>query len=309
MSATPPVTLNAKIVAQLRRFVPWTFPLKLALGTVLGALGGAGFLGYMSEYATYSYAIYYGLRPPLEGIPYLKAAVALGSLLLLLTGAAVFLLSIVLVRLLVWFTEWVFRIALLTLRRLPRSSYRRLDFAHVASRLAARPAWQLLLVAIAVGSLAAAVAYGEMTLLSSISLPQHSKLFPVMSFSVAVGLFAFLVTLAMAKRTAIWWLAIAATALYFCSWIGLLFSPGQYSGFLRLVGYGGGLQVSVEMRDTDHPSAVQPTEYFLLLRTTEALIVLDASRDKIIELPRDQVRMISHAVGGLRRLPHRLPSD
>ena len=50
-------TIVATYLDRLASFALWTFPLKLVLGAVLAALGGAGVLGFISEYATYSYAI------------------------------------------------------------------------------------------------------------------------------------------------------------------------------------------------------------------------------------------------------------
>lgn len=301
----------SRAVAYVRQMLPWTLPLKLALGAILGALGGAGFLGYLSEYATYSYAIYFGIRPPLEGIPYLKAAVALGSLFLLLTGATVFLISTLLVRLLLWFGESLFRaaasVATQMLRRMPRpEQYGRLDFVHVSLRLAARPAWQLFLIATAIGLLAGGIAFAEFTLLDRISA---GAAFPVVPSSVAFGLFAFVVTLTMTKPAASWWLAIFATAVYFAAWIAILFSPSQYSGFLRLVGYGGGLPVRIEMRDVAATAPEPGAEYFLMLRTTEALILMSSGENQFVEIPRDQVRRITHGGGGLRALPYRLPKS
>lgn len=298
-----------KISEQLRGFFNWAFPTKLILSATLGVLGGAGFLGYVSEYATYSYAIYHGIRPPLEGIPYLKATVAFGSIFLLLTGAAVFLISIVIVRFIIWVTEWLFHIAL---RMPPASVDDRFKFHDVAARLASYSFLRLLLIATTVGLFAAVFFYAEFSLLDDFLAAKlnaifgkEPKPFPTTSASVIFGIYAFLTTFVIANRKAIWWLAVVATATYFFGWIGLLFSPNYYSGFLRLVGYGGGLKISIEARDVN--SFSQSNDYFLLLRTTEAFIVLDATRNKIVELPRDQIKNITHEVGGLRKIPYHLP--
>jgi hypothetical protein len=72
------------------KYAGLVFPLKLLIGTVLGIALGPGFVGLLSEYATYYYAIDLGIRPPLEGIPYLKSAVTAGSLLLAVVVAFFF---------------------------------------------------------------------------------------------------------------------------------------------------------------------------------------------------------------------------
>ena len=45
---------------------------KLILSSILSALGGATFIGVLSEYATYYYSYSFGIRIPTEGVPYLS---------------------------------------------------------------------------------------------------------------------------------------------------------------------------------------------------------------------------------------------
>ena len=75
-------TLQQRLQMLGKRILENAVPLKLAVGAILGIVTGPGLLGFLSEYATYRYSLYYGLRPPLEGIPYLRAAVTLGSFVL-----------------------------------------------------------------------------------------------------------------------------------------------------------------------------------------------------------------------------------
>ncbi len=58
--------------------------LKTVTWFLLTVLGGSGLLGILSEFATYSYAIYYGFRPPVEGIPYLRVTITLVSFVLVI---------------------------------------------------------------------------------------------------------------------------------------------------------------------------------------------------------------------------------
>ena len=279
------------------------------LGGLLGALGGAGFLGFLSEYATYNYAIHYGFRPPLEGIPYLKATVTLGSFLLLITGAVVFLLSLLIVRLVVWSLEfwlsWSFRLTkrLMKARNSPLDRYRT-----VFERLSHRPAWQVLLVALIVAAVTGVFTYFEFRLLFEYGPRQNTKLMPV-TIVLAAAAYTFILTLAMTYRKAIWWLGGIATFGYFVAWLWMLFSPSWYANFLRTVGYGGGLPIAVELRDPQHAGNSDPIKCFLLLRTTEALLILPVTGQEVVEIPRDQVRMIRHDGGGLRLLPYRLPDE
>lgn len=293
---------------RLASLAPWTLPLKLILGGLLGALGGAGFVGFLSEYATYSFSIHYGFRPPLEGIPYLKATVALGSFALLLTGAIVFLLSLLLVRSIIWSMEaptgWASRLLSHTtpIRRTPIQS-----FQTVFVRLAQRPSWQVLAVALVVGLATGGIAYFEFRFLGGTTFRKPTPALNPLLFGLGGVVYGIVLTVALARRGAIWWLGGIATLGYFVAWIWVLFSPPWYAAFLRTVGYGGGLPITVEFREQATTRQSQQIDCFLLLRTTEALLVLSASSDKVLEIPRDQIRTVAHAGGGLRQLPYRLP--
>lgn len=297
-------SILAPYVERLASLAPWTLSLKLIFGGLLGALGGASFVGLLSEYATYSFSINYGFRPPLEGIPYLKATVTLGSFALLLTGAVVFLLSLLLVRSIIWSMEspmgWISRLLRHTtsIKRSPIE-----NFQTVFVRLAQRPSWQVLAVAVVVGLATGSIAYVECRLLTGTTLGQLNPHLASLSGFV----YGIVLTVALAKRGAIWWLGGLATLGYFFAWIWVLFSPPWYAAFLRTVGYGGGLPITVEFREQATSTQSQQIDCFLLLRTTESMLVLSTSSDKVLEIPRDQIRTVAHASGGLRQLPYRLP--
>lgn len=76
-----------------KNFLALSFPIKFLVGTIFGLIAGPGLLAFLSEYATYSYAIRINIRPPLEGIPYLSASVALASLVLSVTAIIIFLIT------------------------------------------------------------------------------------------------------------------------------------------------------------------------------------------------------------------------
>jgi hypothetical protein len=270
-----------KIVRAIKAILPWSLTLKLVLSALISILSGAGLLAYLSEYATYWYALYFGLRPPLEGIPYLKAAVALGSVLLLLLAALVFLFSVVALRLALEYVEEAFlgsrdvtTVALTAIRR--------------------RPGWQLFLGALLVG-----IAAGVASYLAKPDKPHEP---------FVMGGYFFLVALVVAYPRSISWVAGAATVASLIACIVLLFTPAQYSRFLRIVGYGGGLPVTVELEGESIDSSQAGNELYLMLRTTDSFILLQTKpAEQIIEIPRERVRRLIHNAGGLYRLPYKLP--
>lgn len=298
----------SRLTAAARQVVPWSIPVKLVIGAVLGALGSAGLLGYLTEYATYGYAIHFGIRTPLEGVPYLKATVAIGSIFLLISGAIVFIFSSLLIRAIIWQMELIFslsRKALSIFHKDQKTDQRWLpDFSRVRRRLGRRPGWQIISIAIAFGILFAIIGKIEFSYIEELTPPSKPIRDEVIYF---MGVFGFCVTLTMAKPKLIWWLAVTATAVNFLAWLGLLFSPACYSNFLRIVGYGGGFPVSIELSDESKLSYVKSA--FLMIRTNESFFIYDADKKLFIEIPKDRVKSISHATGILNGKVYSLPRE
>lgn len=293
-----------KIAGQIRAITPWSIPLKLVVSALLGVFGGAGLLGFISEYATYNYAIYFGIRPPLEGIPYLRAAVAFASLFLLLSGALVFAVIVFSLRSFAWYIDAIPRLFAFSLRLFgldaKRSEQRH---GHALAALRARPLWQLVLGSLLLTVLLLAVLMfaGHPNVVTGRSEFDESMLKGVLAVQT------FIVVLAVAKPSSIWWNAIVVTVAYFATCIYILFSPLKYSELLRILGYGGGLSVRLELRDSSASRDFDPDSHQLMLRTNEAVIIYDRNRGTFSEIPREQVHRIVHDSGGMRHLPYFLP--
>jgi len=295
-----------RIVTWIRRVLPWSLPIKLVLSAFLGVLGGAGLLGYLSEYATYNYAIQYGIRPPLEGIPYLRPAVAFGSIFLLLSGAIVFVISAGFCKVIAWSVDLITQLPIvigkLFNHPIPDSQ---LQFGRVIA--AARSQSNIL---VAVFSLAVAT----FMLLASWVVLHYFDVVTVegvkIEFNISIAIFLFgyglLIVLLMLRPKLIYWISIVFTIVYFLFCIYLIFSPVKYSELLRMLGYGGGYSVNVQIREEGSERKVLQ-QYQLMLRTNEAFIFYDAVRSEVVEIPRDQVRSIIHGVGGMSKLKSVLP--
>lgn len=294
-----------QLLERAKGVLPWSIPIKLMLSALLGILGGAGLLGYLSEYATYNYAIFYGFRPPLEGIPYLRPAVAFGSLFLLLSGALVFALIALALRTFVWYFDALPRIASLPLRLLgARTERHEWRMGNLLNSIRRRPTWQVLLFS----AMLPAAVIGLFAAMD-VAIPRDRSVRAIddAGFLVFMSVYLLAIALAVLRPNTIWWTAILVTVVYFGACVYLLFTPTKYSEFLRLLGYGGGISVRIELRDDKGGLNSDAGVQQLMLRTTEAVILYDRSRGSFSEIPRDQVHRIVHDVGGMRRLPYLLP--
>jgi len=296
-----------RMVAWVRRVLPWSLPIKLVLSAFLGVLGGAGLLGYLSEYATYNYAIQYGIRPPLEGIPYLRPAVAFGSIFLLLTGALVFVVSAGFWKVIAWHVDLVTYLPAVVgkLIKCPIPDSQ-LQFGRFVAIVRAQSN-----IKIAIFSLG----FATFTLLGVWAFFQYFEVRTVdgvaVEFNALIGVFlflySFLMVSVMLRPRLIYWISIVSTVVYFLFCIYLIFSPVKYSELLRVLGYGGGYSVKVQLREEGNEK--KPLQqYQLMLRTNEAFIFYDSVKSEVIEIPRDQVRSLIHDVGGMSRLQSVLPS-
>lgn len=294
--------LISRITSLAGRWLPWSFPAKIALGAIIGALGSAGFLGYVSEYATYYYAIRMGFRPPLEGIPYLSATVGLGSLVLLLIASSIFCLQVVSFSALIWIIKaYLIRLELLDeryskLRLLIVGEFERLRLAFEKRPL------------ILCSAAATVFALATWTLFGLI--PEKVHISPMLVFGLVAlqAINAFLFLLATFRPTYVWLLGITAALSFILVALLAMFSTSIYASFLRSVGYGGGIPVSLQVKDNQGGSQNLNGEYFLMLRTTDSLLLLSSSGHEFVEIPREQVSALKHKPGGLSKLPFWEPS-
>lgn len=81
------------VFQSIKRLLSYSLPVKIILGFLLTALGGASFLGLLSEFAVYNYALVNGFRVPVEGIEYLKPTMTLVSLIILVVALFGFVIT------------------------------------------------------------------------------------------------------------------------------------------------------------------------------------------------------------------------
>lgn len=294
--------------SKFKELVQWSLPIKLTLSALVGTLGGAGLLGYLSEYATYSYAIHFGIRPPLEGIPYLKATVAIGSFLLLLSSALFFALTCFLFRLLLLASREAANLVEYLFSKIWGRRQSRLhlfDHTHPLQPMTMLDVIPLLFVFMAFFSIVIPIL--DSSTVASFRESSFGKGITSIVILVVFGSYGAAVIFPAIYVRGLWWIGMIFTLLYFTVLVSLLFSPNQYSTFLRLIGYGGGLPVLIQLTDETPADINSSRELHLMLRTTEAFILYDNDHDKFVEIPKDQVRRITHASNGLQNLWYILP--
>jgi hypothetical protein len=285
-------------LSRIRDAIRLWFPIKI-LFAFLGALTGASILGFLSEYAAYSYALQCGIRPPLEGVPYLRAFVTVISVVLILSCMLVFFIYF---SFLSYAEKFIFDF--------PRK------FANkIRSMFGRKPIDKNILISHLSAKLTTFRDYAAALTLVIISyLSDHLITLPYIEYITGVPKNSFILYYYLlpffllcvfwiaTKRFSAMLVTVTLTCLTMCFAIAILFHPSVYASLLRSVGYGGGTRVVIEMLDRKSQS-----EYVLLLRTNDALIVRDEQRNEIIEIPNMNVRTISHQPGGLGNLPFSLP--
>lgn len=276
------------------KYIGLALPLKLILGALVGIILGPGLIGFLSEYATYNYAIQLGIRPPLEGIPYLKTAVTAGSLFLTIVVAVIFLIS-----------------------------------RFIASAIAEQLASYLRQISGLVNSALSLIRRITFGLVEVPRFEHREAISKIMSFSpklailfsfiVAIGFFLgvyiffriegdtdalrngifagtyiLIALLTTWSKKAVWWVSISSAILFYAFSFILLFNVNYYSEFLRFVGYGGGSKVTVSFKEDESIS----NEYYMLLRTTESLICMSNNSTVITEIPIEKVHKVSYKISG-----------
>lgn len=278
----------------------WSLPIKLTIGGFLAAIGGSSFIGFLSEYATYIYAISFGIRPPLEGVPYLKAGVTLISMTLLI-GAALMFCSIIgvfkLFSLLCGLVSW------LSSRLSPSWRARISGSTDINDYFKNKSWWKKWGAALLVGI----SMYLIFIILNYFFKIEFWNREDFQLASVIYSIFAFLAFATLVQPSALKWMAVTGTLLYLLAWIVFLFNTTYYAYLLRYIGYGGGLPISIELKDGNLPSAGIDENLYMIIRTTNAVITLDKTSSKFIEIPNDQIKAIAHDIGGLDNLSSFLP--
>lgn len=272
----------------------WVWPVKFLVGAVLSVIAGGGVLSFLLENATHLYALTYGFRPPVEGLPYLRTLVSSGSAILLLLAASIAALLM-----------GIFG-------GMARMMARHGD--KVAIDLTKVKLWIAILISLSGWLLLSTLLYfGEKTrgslgqycgwpLLHCDPKPNFSLGYLAYSLAILFPMFF------MMFRPAFAWVATTGAIAAYYVWVSSnILPPDEYARLLRSTGFGGGMSVAVETRQSDAGCASLTLTGYLLLRTTENLIVYESPSERIHEVPVRCVGKISYGTGGMSSLDYKLP--
>jgi hypothetical protein len=300
------------IAGFIETYLPYGLSVKLILGALLTLLAGPGFLGYISDYATYYYAYNMGIRTPLEGVPYIKAAVTAASVFLLFASALIFALSIFLVNSSLNTIKNYFNTSEPILQRFAEFLHVKYkssaDYETTVQSIRSQGTWLKILFIVAtsflfsmlVGVTEYFLTYHNSNLGSGALLKLTREFFPVFIYVSAV-----LASLLFLRF--LWKLAFALATAFIVMCLFFMFQPGHYASFLQVIGYGGGIPVSLTCKNDVSRIDICAGEKSLILRTNETLILLDKDRNVIFEVPREEFLYVRYNTGGLQMLKSQLP--
>jgi len=291
-----------RFLSLIKRFSGFALPVRLLASAAVTLAAGTG-LGFVAEYAAYSWAIYYGIRPPLEGIPYLRVAVTGLTVAVLFGGAVVYIAAQLAAHLLLdWLTKNVEKA-----RDFGRSIEKLAPKTGAAGLIEAGLRWyrdRKVLGALVISGALAAAALLYVYYVDNLNASRPRELTPL----VAVPLLVFVSMLLIWNTNTKYWISITAVLLVVLGGPVAFFHVEVYGNLLRALGYGGGSRVSVTVVEDPQSNAPRTVvSGYLMLRTTTALIVFESTTQRMREVPMQQVLFIDHSVTTLSDRPYRLP--
>jgi hypothetical protein len=277
----------------LERFLSLSIPWRILLSVLMVFFAGPGLIGVLSEYATYSYALSEHVRPPVEGIPYLTATVVALSFLITLLVSFTFLICRAILGYfvggMILSIDSYLGMPLRLLDKLKKvvpdyDGNRSLENMFISMEklpklISAVPVKTLLPLSLAVSAI-----------LFSIVLWYSRKEGDPNAFSnaLAISIYVFILLLSLWRRFIVVAVSFVAAIAFYVLIISLMFNSNYYATFLKLTGFGGGVEVSVTLND-----GKQFQEMKLLLRSSEWLIGKSLDGESKIEIPTHSVVKIT----------------
>ncbi|WP_293773000.1 hypothetical protein [uncultured Pantoea sp.] len=271
-------------IEKIFNFIPLSIPVKLILGGLIGAIGGSGYIGFLSEYATYYYAWDNSFRIPAEGSPYLKIAITSITFLIILASSFLFAGFYAMVKMTVYFNKMIAIPQNLILQR--RGVNKSVKIAILVFNTPIKKEYlKRFLIWIAIILFLALMTIGITAKTQSAS--PDSLTYPAIAVlsSIATALYILPLVAISYKKTLIP-ISISMSLFFIVASPLFLFNQNAYSTILRVIGYGGGVKVVINNQR-------KPEYSSLLLRTTDSIFIRQENQNPI-EIPLSEVKEIKY---------------
>lgn len=271
-------------IEKIFNFIPLSIPVKLILGGLIGAIGGSGYIGFLSEYATYYYAWDNSFRIPAEGSPYLKIAITSITFLIILASSFLFAGFYAMVKMTVYFNKMIAIPQNLILQR--RGVNKSVKIAILVFNTPIKKEYlKRFLIWIAIILFLALMTIGITAKTQSAS--PDSLTYPAIAVLslIATALYILPLVAISYKKTLIP-ISISMSLFFIVASPLFLFNQNAYSTILRVIGYGGGVKVVINNQR-------KPEYSSLLLRTTDSIFIRQENQNPI-EIPLSEVKEIKY---------------
>lgn len=237
---------------------PW---IKLALASVVGVLGGSGFITFMNKYAIYNYAVSYGGRLPVENVPYIDIAISILSFAFL----AISLISALLIYgLLTYIAKALHK----KFKNIPETIIKFLSGIFTS------------LTSVIVSVIYKYISSGG----EPVSFPSESGVIILYILGAGALLGALIVWRSLIKPFAL------LTSVSLIALVGFkIFDAENYASFLREIQYGGGIPVTLVLKNDGKES-----KGFLFLTTDTTSIIWLPEAASYIETPLSNINKIKY---------------
>jgi len=276
----------------IERFLNLTLPWRILLSATIVFLSGPALIGFLSEYATYWYAINNGVRPPVEGIPYLAATVTFVSVLIVLAASITFYLSRIVVRYFIGNVVVAFegytRLPNTISRLLKRSfsfesaSLNRtvIQVGGITDKIRGVSTKGIIIISAVTALSAFGITYCRLSNIGETEALQQA---------LAISIYSIALILSLWRQYVMKVIASLSVVFFYVFSISLLFNQTYYSEFLKLTGFGGGQMVSLNLKG--RPT---PIEMELILRSKDWFIGFSANGDNL-EIPLEAVERLEYS--------------
>ena len=251
------------IKKSLEFMIKQNFIVRYIFLSLLGTLGGATYVGKLSEYATYYYAWSNGFRVPAEGVPYLNLTVF---------GASFSIIILAIIA----FTAIYF--------------FGKLIYNYIQNDIILKGATSILQVLVKDKKKSTVILF---CIVIALFLSVIVFTLPYLSFVVTISRWiivplvffvTFITLMVLWNRKTLFILAVVISFSFAVITPSILFNASLYSNLLGALGYGGGINITIESGKKNYINNK------LLLRTSKYFILI--KNNKIIEIPSNKIDRI-----------------